>query len=135
MKTKSIKVSIIGSLLVSLLLAGVTTGLVLLLFFFFFFIVSQTAYAEFLHVCYASMTAMTLTSLVILALYIFFTLVFFVHRLNDITDTISKISQNIHKLAQGDFGEKLAVKSNHELGNLADDINRMSDRIDAYIKK
>lgn len=135
MKTKSIKVSIIGNLLVSLLLAGVATGLSLLLFFGILEIVSQTAYAEFLHFCYASMTAMTLTSLVILAMYIFFTLVFFVHRLNDITDTISKISQNIHKLAQGDFGEKLAVKSNHELGNLADDINRMSDRIDAYIKK
>ena len=135
MKTKSIKVSIIGSLLVSLLLAGVTTGLVLLLFFGMLEIISRNAYAEFLHFCYASATAMTVTSMIILLLYILFTLIFFVHRLNDITDTISKISANIHKLAQGDFGEKLAVKSDHELGTLADDINRMSERIGAYIKK
>lgn len=77
---------------------------------------------------------MMITSLVIMIFYLVNAILIFIYRLNEITDSIKKISFNIHKLAQGDFSDKLFIKSNHELGSLANDINLMSDKIDAYIK-
>ena len=135
MKTKSIKVCIIWNLFLSLLSAVLTTGILFLLFFGIMELMSQEIYDKFLEFCYSSTTSMTETSIVMMLLYLLNAIAVFVCRLNGITDEIKEISINIHKLAQGDFREKLLIKSNHELGNLANDINLMSDRIDEYIKK
>lgn len=123
------------NLFLSLLLAAFATGIVFLLFFGTMQLISQNVYAKFLDFCYSTMTAITITSLVVMLFYLLCTILIFTYRLNEITDSIKTISLNIHKLAQGDFREKLYIKSNHELGSLANDINLMSDQIDTYIKK
>ncbi|RDU25204.1 sensor histidine kinase [Anaerosacchariphilus polymeriproducens] len=132
---KSIKLNIMWNLFISLILAAVLTGIVSLVFFAVLELISRDLYEKFLDFCYSTTPAMIITSLAIMLLYLVNTIFIFTYRLNEITDSIKKISVNIHKLAKGDFREKLFIKSNHELGNLANDINLMSDKIDAYIKK
>ncbi len=134
LKIRSIKVSIIGNLFISLILAVFSTGVLFLMFFGSMEFISQKTYDDFLIQCYSTMTTTLVFSMVLMLIYLLNFIVIFVFRLNEITDTIKKISMNIHKLAQGNFQEKLSVKSNHELGVLANDINKMSDQIEEHIK-
>lgn len=134
LKIKSIKLSIMWNLFLSMIAAAIITFLVFLVFFATFQFISQEMYAELLERCYATTTAMVITSAVMLLVYLGCTIFIFTYRLNEITDYIKKISNKIHKLAQGDFEEKLTIESGNELGCLAEDINIMSDKIDLHIK-
>lgn len=122
------------NLFISMLAAAIITFFIFIVFFGMIEFVSQEMYAKFLKFCYSSTTAIIITSFVILLIYLGSMLFIFTYRLNEITDYIKKISDNIHKLAQGDFREKLPIASDNELGCLAKDINVMSDKIDAYIR-
>lgn len=116
------------------MIAAFFTGVGMLLFFGIMEFISYEMYEKFLKYCYSTTFSMIMTSVFLMLVYLLFFVIIFVIRLNEITDTIKKISTNIHKLAQGDFREKLSVNSNHELGDLANDINIMAERIDIYIK-
>lgn len=133
-KIKSIKLSIMWNLLISMILAVIITFFIFIFIFVMIHLISQETYEKLLKFCYSDTIAMIVTSFVILLVYLGCTITVFTYRLNEITDYIRKISNNIHKLAQGDFSEKLAIESNNELGCLAEDINIMSDKIEGYIK-
>lgn len=121
------------NLLISMIVAVIITFFITIMFFGLIELASQELYAKFLKFCYSNTTSMVCTSFAILLIYLVSTIIIFTYRLNEITNYIKKISDNIHKLAQGDFREKLLIESDNELGCLARDINVMSDKIDAYI--
>ncbi len=121
------------NLLISMIVAAIITFFIAIIFFGMIEFISQEMYAKFLKFCYSSTITMISTSFAILLIYLVSTILIFTYRLNEITNYIRKISDNIHKLAQGDFREKLTIESGNELGCLAKDINAMSDKIDAYI--
>lgn len=133
-KKNSIKLSILWNLLISIIAGAVITLLLFILFFGAVQLISQKTYSKLMKLCYANTAAMMVTSLVILLVYLAAIIVIFTYRLNEITECIKKISNNIHKLTKGDFRDKLPIENENELGCLARDINIMSDQIDEYIK-
>ncbi|BCN28904.1 HAMP domain-containing sensor histidine kinase [Anaeromicropila herbilytica] len=134
MKIKSIKLSIMLRFLISMFLAGVITFGLFIITFGSIHIVSEDTYIRLLNYSSSNTYAMMMMSGLIVAVFAVSTIVIFSYRLNTITNYIDKISENIHTLANGNFNEKLTIENNNELGNLANDINVMSDKIAEYIQ-
>lgn len=71
----------------------------------------------------------TIVLFTLLILFAVSTFLIFMRRMNRLTETISKISNNIHRIAEGDLDDRIYVKEGNELGRLAEDVNIMAAKI------
>jgi len=134
LKNKSIKLNILWNFFISIVIAFAITFSMFLLVFSSIHIVSEELYIKFLNIYNGDFSAMMTTNIVGLFIFVIIAFLVFYHKMSSITNYINIITNNIHKLSQGNFSEELPIVNNNELGNLARDINIMSNKIEAYIQ-
>ncbi len=80
-----------------------------------------------------SVTDMRRQTLIISLLVAFFTLIFGFFFAKKLTQPVQELAAGAHRIAMGDFSQRIAVRSRTELGALGDSFNLMTDQLEKFI--
>lgn len=135
MNKSSIKNKIILNFFTSCIQAFIITIISFISFFGFVHIISNNMYVKLLEMYNKDYRIIILYTIILFSIFITLMYILFSKKMGKITDYLVEISRNIGKVSEGNLNINIPVKTDDELGELADSINKMSYNLSELMKR
>lgn len=131
----SLKMQIVIKFIVSVIYAFITTFVIMMGGMLLLEHLFHDTYERFISWYNSDFVAGAVILVVIVLIMSIGTFCFFMWKMNTITNEISNISEVIHLLSEGKLENRIMHISNNELGELAQDVNIMAERLQMSVEK